>query len=170
LLAPIRDGLSLDPFTLFEDGGRPAEMGLGRPHVFQALVVALVVAVLDEYLDLSLEVAGQEVVFLQDAVLQGLVPALDLALSRGCIGAPSTWLIFRASTYSASSPAMQLGPLSLSSQGLCSTLALSQPEAAGVIRASRSSRSLHWQREGWSPHCATRHTCFMAIFRLPNAG
>jgi hypothetical protein len=36
--------------------------------------------VLDEGLDLGLEVAGQEVVFQQDAVLEGLVPALDLAL------------------------------------------------------------------------------------------
>ena len=35
---------------------------------------------LDERLDLLLVIAGPEVVFQQDAVLQGLVPALDLAL------------------------------------------------------------------------------------------
>jgi hypothetical protein len=80
LQAPIFDGLSFDPFTLFDDGWRPAEVGIGGRHVVQALVVALVVVVLDEGLDLGLEVAGQEVVFQQDAVLQGLVPALDLAL------------------------------------------------------------------------------------------
>ena len=36
--------------------------------------------VLDEGLDLLFEIAGQEVVFQQHAVLQGLVPAFDLAL------------------------------------------------------------------------------------------
>ena len=64
-------------------------------------MVALVVAVLDEGFDPGLEVAGQEVVLQQDTVLQGLAPALDLALR-----APRTWLIFRASMYSASSPPM----------------------------------------------------------------
>ena len=83
LQAPMLDGLSLDPFALFEDGGCSAEVGVGRGHVVQALVVALVVVVLDEGLDLGLEVAGQDVVFEQDAVLQGLVPALDLALGLG---------------------------------------------------------------------------------------
>ena len=107
LQAPMFDGLSLDPFALFDDGRCPAEVGVGGRHVVQALVVALVVVVLDEGLDLGLEVAGQEVVFQQDAVLQGLVPALDLALGlRDGIGAPRTWLIFWASMYSASSPAM----------------------------------------------------------------
>jgi hypothetical protein len=80
LQAPMFDGLSLDPFTLFEDGWRPTEVGVGGRHVGQALVVTLVVVVLDEGLDLGLEVAGQEVVFQQDSVFQGLVPALDLAL------------------------------------------------------------------------------------------
>jgi len=46
-------------------------------------MVALVVIVLDERLDLGFEVAGQEVVFQQDAVLRGLMPALDLALGLG---------------------------------------------------------------------------------------
>ena len=72
------DGLSLDPFALLDDGGGPAEVGVGGRHVAQRSVVPLVVVVLDERLDLGLEVAGQEVVLRQDAVLQGLVPALDL--------------------------------------------------------------------------------------------
>ena len=80
LQAPMFDGLSLDPFTLFDDGWGSAEVGIGGRHVVQALVVSLVVVVLDERLDPGLEVAGQEVVFQQDAVLQGLMPALDLAL------------------------------------------------------------------------------------------
>ena len=80
LQAPMFDGLSLDPFTLFDDGWCPAEVGVGGRHVVQALVVTLVVVVLDECLDLGFEVAGQEVVLQQDAVFEGLVPAFDLAL------------------------------------------------------------------------------------------
>jgi hypothetical protein len=80
LQAPMLDGLSLDPFALFDDGGCPAEVGVGGCHVGQALVVTLVIVVLDEGLDLGFEVAGQEVILQQDAVLQGLMPALDLAL------------------------------------------------------------------------------------------
>src|SRR3546814_19677896 len=38
---------------------------------------------LDERFDLGLKVAGQEVIFEQDAILEGLMPALDLALSLG---------------------------------------------------------------------------------------
>ena len=78
--APMFDGLSFDPFALFDDGRCPAEVGIGGRHVVQALMVTLVVVVLDEGLDLGFEVAGQKVVFQQDAVLEGLVPALDLAL------------------------------------------------------------------------------------------
>ena len=78
--APIFDGLSFDPFALFDDCFGSAEVGIGRCHVVQALVIALVVLMLDERFDLALEVAGQKVVFQQDAVLQGLVPAFDLTL------------------------------------------------------------------------------------------
>ncbi len=62
LQAPMFDGLSFDPFTLLDDGCRPAEVGIGGRHVVQALVVSAMVVVLDEGLDLGLEVAGQEVV------------------------------------------------------------------------------------------------------------
>ena len=83
LQAPTLDRLSFDPFALFEDGSCPSEVGVGGRHVAQALMIAPVVVVLDERLDLSLKVAGQEVVFQEDAVLHGLVPALDLALGLG---------------------------------------------------------------------------------------
>lgn len=43
-------------------------------------MVTLVVVVLDEGFDLVLKIAAQDVVFQQDAVLQGLVPAFDLPL------------------------------------------------------------------------------------------
>ena len=84
----------------------PAEVGVGGRHVVQALVVALVVIMLDERFDPALEVTGQEVVFLSDAVLQGLVPAFDLALSLWMERGTRTWLMRWASMYSASSPAM----------------------------------------------------------------
>ena len=58
LQAPMFDGLSLDPFALFDDGGRPAEVGVGGRHVVQALVVALMVVMFDERLDLGFEIAG----------------------------------------------------------------------------------------------------------------
>jgi len=62
------DGLSLDPFSLFDDGFGPAEAGIGGRHIVQALVIALVIVMLDERLDLAFEVTGQEV------VLDGYLP------------------------------------------------------------------------------------------------
>ena len=44
------------------------------------------VVVIDEGLDLGLEIARQEVVFQQDAVLEGLMPAFDLALGLRMAG------------------------------------------------------------------------------------
>ena len=44
------------------------------------------VVVTDERIDLRFKVSGQEVVFQQDAVLQRLMPALDLALGLRMIG------------------------------------------------------------------------------------
>ena len=43
------------------------------------------VVVLDEGFNLSFEITWQEVVLQQNAVLQGLLPTLDLALSLGMI-------------------------------------------------------------------------------------
>ena len=75
------DGLSFDPFALFQNGLAAAEVVIGRGEVLQALVVAPVVVMIDKGIDLSPEIAREEVVFQQDAVLQGLVPALNLPLS-----------------------------------------------------------------------------------------
>jgi len=54
LQAPIFDGLSFDPFSLFDDGLCPAEVGIGRCDVVQPLAIALMVVVLDERFDLAL--------------------------------------------------------------------------------------------------------------------
>ena len=79
------DGDAFDAGPLGEDGFVPAEVGVSGRHVAEAFVVALVIIVLDERFDLGFKVAGQEVVFQEDAVLQGLVPTLDLALGLGMI-------------------------------------------------------------------------------------
>ncbi len=78
--APGFDSLSFDPFSLLQDGLTAPEVDVGRGEVLQALVIAPMVVMLDEGVDLLPEIAGQIVVFQQDAVLQGLMPALDLAL------------------------------------------------------------------------------------------
>ncbi len=67
---------TFDPFPLFENGFVASEVEVGRCDVVQALVVTLVVVIVDEGLDLGFEIAGQEVVFQQDAVLQSLMPSL----------------------------------------------------------------------------------------------
>ena len=80
LQAPMLNGLSFDSFALLDDGCGPAEVGVSGRYVVQALVVAPVIVMLDERFDLLLQITRQEVVFEQHTVLQGLVPALDLAL------------------------------------------------------------------------------------------
>ena len=79
--APIFDCLSFNPFTL-DDGLCTSEVDVGGCDVADALVITAMIVMLDEGLDLTLEIAGQEVVLKQDAVLGGLMPSLDLALQR----------------------------------------------------------------------------------------
>ena len=79
--APGFDGRSFDPFSLFQNGFTAPEVDIGWGEVLQALVIASLVVVLNERVDLLAEITGQVVVFQQDAVLQGLVPSLDLTLS-----------------------------------------------------------------------------------------
>ena len=80
------DGQFFDPIPPFDDGGIAAKVGIGGRDVAEALVVAVVVIVIDESADLAFKVSGQVIVFQQDAVFQGLVPTLDLALCLGMIG------------------------------------------------------------------------------------
>ena len=89
LQAPMFDGLSFDLGALGEDGGTVSEVDIGRGQVVEALVVPAVIIVADERLDLRLEVAGQIVVFQQDAVFEGLVLALDLSLGLRMVGCPA---------------------------------------------------------------------------------
>ena len=59
LQAPMFDGLLFDAGPLGEDLLVPAEVGVGGRHVAKAFMVALVIVILDEGLDLGLKVAGQ---------------------------------------------------------------------------------------------------------------
>lgn len=85
LQAAVCDGIALDAFSLGEDCLSPAEVDIGRSEVVDALVIADVIVVFDEGPYLPFEVAGQVVVVEQNAVLEGLVPALDLSLGLGMI-------------------------------------------------------------------------------------
>lgn len=80
LQAPHFDGPSLDPFSLQQDGLASAEVDVGGCEIVEALVVSPMIITVDEGCDLGFEIARQEVVLQQDAVLERLVPALDLAL------------------------------------------------------------------------------------------
>ena len=62
------------------------EVDVGGCDIVQALMVSLVVVVVYEGCDLSFKITGQEVIFQKNAVLQGLMPALDLALGLRMIG------------------------------------------------------------------------------------
>jgi len=92
LQAPLLNGLPFDPFSFHQDGLAAPVIDIGGREIAQALVIALLVVVLDEGLDLSLEVARQVIVLQQDPVLEGLVPSLDLALGLGVIRRPTDML------------------------------------------------------------------------------
>ena len=80
------NGLSFDPFSFQQDGVAATEVDIGGCQVVaDGLVVTMVVVVIDEAVELGLEMARQIVVLKQDAVLQGLVPALDLACQNGLL-------------------------------------------------------------------------------------
>eukprot|EP01042_Synura_sphagnicola_P003829 gene3829-4791_t len=81
----IQEGKSLGMLD-FDDGLASPEVDVGGGEVVQALVIAPVVVVLDKCGDLSFKVAGQVIVLQQNAVLERLVPALDLSLGLWVVG------------------------------------------------------------------------------------
>ena len=83
--APGFNGLPFDPFSLFQDGLAAPEEDIGQGEVLQALVIASVVAVLDDRVNLLPEIARQIVIFQQNSVFEGLISALNLALGLGMI-------------------------------------------------------------------------------------
>ena len=86
--APMFDGLAFDLLPFDQDSLAAPEVDIGRGEVAEALVIAPMIVMGDEGVNLGFEVAGQIVVFQQYPVLEGLVPALDLALGLGMGTAP----------------------------------------------------------------------------------
>lgn len=72
--------------------------------VVQDLVIALMVIVAVKDFVLGVEVAGQEAVFQQYAVLKGLMPSLDLAWRLGMIKCTERMRMLCSCTPSARSP------------------------------------------------------------------
>ena len=85
LQAAVLDRVFLDAFSPFDDGLISAEVDVSRRQIADALMVTMMVIVIDEPTDLPFEVTRQEVVFEQDAILQRLMPTLDLALGLGVV-------------------------------------------------------------------------------------
>ncbi len=92
LQAPVFDSLAFDPFPFQQNDVATSEVDVGGCEIVEALVIALMIVVRDEGFDLGLEIAGQVIVLKQDAVLQGLMPALDLALGLGMVGGATDML------------------------------------------------------------------------------
>ena len=80
LQASILDCETFDPFSLHEDFTAAPEVDVGGREIVQALVIATMVIVLDESANFCIQIAGKIIVIQQDAVLERLMPAFDLAL------------------------------------------------------------------------------------------
>src|SRR6201998_2308831 len=94
LQATVGDCLALDPFAFEEDGVGSSEVDVGRCEIAKALVIAGMVVMSHEGRDLAFESAGQVIVLEQDAVLERLMPALDLALGLRVIRGAADVLYF----------------------------------------------------------------------------
>ena len=81
----ILDGFAFDPFSFQQDGLTASEVDVGRGKIVDALVIAPVVVVRDERIDLGFEVTGQIIVLEQDAIFERLMPALDFPLRHRMI-------------------------------------------------------------------------------------
>lgn len=80
LQAAFSECLFLDLLSYLQDLRAATVINIGGRQVADTLVVSVVVVVVDECVDLPFQVTGQEVVFQQNPVLHGLMPALDFAL------------------------------------------------------------------------------------------
>ena len=58
LQAALFECLSFDPFSLQQDGLTAPEVDVGRRQIAQALVIALMIVVADERIDLRFKIAG----------------------------------------------------------------------------------------------------------------
>ena len=70
--------LVFDPFSFQQDGLAAPKVNISRRQVGYAFVISQVIVVADEVSNLLFEIAGQIVVLKQDAILECLMPSLDL--------------------------------------------------------------------------------------------
>jgi hypothetical protein len=80
LQSAVDNGLSFDPLSFGEDSRAAPAIDVCGGEIVDAFVISAVVVVVDESRNLSFEIAGQNVIFQQDAVLEGLMPAFDFVL------------------------------------------------------------------------------------------
>ena len=67
LHASVGNGLSLDSLSFCQDTGAAPAVDVGWGEIVDALVVTAAIVVVDEGGNLRFEIAGQEVIFQQDA-------------------------------------------------------------------------------------------------------
>ena len=72
--------LSFDPFSVQQDGLAAPEVDVGGRKIAETFVVSAVIVMTDEVVDLSFQIPGQIIVLQQDAVLERLMPTLNLTL------------------------------------------------------------------------------------------
>lgn len=130
--APFLECGSFDPFSLQQDGLAAPEVDVGRCEIAEALVVPVVIIGADELCNLRFKIPGQIIAFEQDAVLERLVPAFDLALRHRMIRR-ATDMIHVPFREPISEFARNVARTVVRQQaGRCITLASSSPEAASA--------------------------------------
>lgn len=73
-----------DPFWFAQDFCAASAVAVGERKIVQALMIAATIVAIDEGGDFRLQVARQIMVFEQDAVVERLMPALDVAVAPIC--------------------------------------------------------------------------------------
>ncbi|ARW49129.1 hypothetical protein S1001342_02839 (plasmid) [Acetobacter pasteurianus subsp. pasteurianus] len=84
--ASFLDGSSFDALTFEQDCLPPSEPDICRREIVETLVIAVLIIVFDECLDLAFEISRQIIMLKKHAVLERLVPTLDLPLCLGMVG------------------------------------------------------------------------------------
>ena len=87
--APVLDGLCIDLLPFCQECRDAPKVNVDGCHIAEASVISAMVVLLDKGSDGRLKFTLQIVVFEQDEVLEGLVPALDFALCLRVVGRAS---------------------------------------------------------------------------------
>lgn len=81
--AALLNGSSFDALAFEQNRLLSAKIDIRRRQIVDALMIAAMILVLDESLDVGFDIPRQIIVFQQDLVFQRLMPALDFALGLG---------------------------------------------------------------------------------------